>query len=95
MKKAIFTYLILLLTNITFGQSYFKIDSLKKELQNCDSSKQVVLYNEIVWQLRNSNPSEAIVYGKKAVEIAKNIKFYNGLAKAYGFLGRNHEPRQD
>ncbi len=87
MKKILFTYFLIYSISLSFGQTYFKIDSLKRELQNSDTAKKVAIYNEIVWRLRNSHPYEAIEYGKKAVEIAKKTKINNELAKSYGFLG--------
>ena len=39
------------------------------------------------WQLRSSAPRDAIVLGKRSIDLAKSLRDYRQLAKAYNFLG--------
>ena len=98
MKNIFLTYLILLLANTAFSQATysridslenelsFKVDSLINEINKSDSLNKAKLYNQIVWNLRNSNPQKAIEYGKTGLEIAKKISPVE-YAKASAFVG--------
>lgn len=50
-------------------------------------SEKVDVYNNLSWNLRNSNPEKAIEYGKIAIELSEKIDYANGLVKAYSFSG--------
>jgi serine phosphatase RsbU (regulator of sigma subunit) len=87
LKKIILTYSFLLLVAFAGAQSYFKIDSLKRELLNADSSEMARIYNEMIWTMRNNKPLEAVDYGKQAVILSKRFENYRELAKTYSFMG--------
>jgi len=86
--RALILLLALMLSiNVLGQQGFYQVDSLKKVLVSTHDSAKSVIYNQIIWKLRNSNPSEAIQYGKFALENAEKYKLYEQVSKAYSFLG--------
>ncbi|CAN5387673.1 ATP-binding protein [soil metagenome] len=63
------------------------LDSLEKISLSQKDSDLVKTYNELTWQYRLVSQEKAIEYGNKALEAAKKINFYKGIAQAYNDLG--------
>ena len=63
------------------------IDSLKTIGEQLKAKEKVDIYIQICWKLRNSDPENAINYGKKAIELANKTGYNEGLVKAYSFTG--------
>jgi signal transduction histidine kinase/Tfp pilus assembly protein PilF len=76
------------------GQKY--VDSLLLELPKMkqDTSKVNVL-NEIMLFYGGSKPSSGIVYGQKALSLAKKIKWQEGIAITSNYLGRVYFQKLD
>ncbi len=73
-----------------FSQSYppdKEIDSLMSLLPTLNDSLKTETYNQISWKSRNINPLQAIVYGKKALQLAEMIQFSKGQTTALSFIG--------
>ncbi|MEN8119504.1 MAG: tetratricopeptide repeat protein [Bacteroidota bacterium] len=87
-KKLFFLIIITLLFNsFAFSQSDASIDSLKKLLTQVDDSIKVDVLTKLCWKLRNSEPENAIKFGKEAIVLADEVNYKLGIVKAYSFTG--------
>ena len=84
-----FTLLILLFIATTVGFAQNKLtDSLKYLLSLAqEDTTRVLTIAELGLQFRNSNPDSSIIYGQKALALAKQIKFQRGEALALSNIG--------
>jgi tetratricopeptide (TPR) repeat protein len=86
-KKIPYLILLLFITNISCA-GHSKIDSLKELLQNAkQDSNRVNILLSICKLEQNYNTSEALEYGKKALSLAEDIDWNDGIAKANLRLG--------
>jgi len=85
-KKYILLILYLISSISLFSQT--KIDSLKRILktQAVDSLK-VKTYNELSYEIVPYNQDEAASYARKALKLAKKIKYKKGMGTAFHNLG--------
>lgn len=86
------TILILLLVSVAVQCTHAQqnaglIDSLEKLVRQQQDSALAKTYNELTWQYRLVNQEKAIMYGNKAVELAKKINYPVSEAQAYNDLG--------
>lgn len=97
-----FSYAILLLCllaatgAIAQKEGRQKIDSLLKDLprQKEDSGKAEIL-NELSYCYYAVNPDTGIIYGKEGLELATQLHWQNGIARANLALGYNYLRRSD
>lgn len=83
---------ILLVLAIAVPRSYTQpnakiIDSLEKLTSTQKDSALAKTYNELTWQYRLVDKDKAIMYGNKAIELSKKIRFPSSTAQAYNDLG--------
>jgi len=71
----------------SFSQSAVKVDSLKSLLPTADDSLKIEIYNQLSWELRNSEIHESIKFGLESIELSQKRKDYKNLTKAYSFTG--------
>lgn len=86
--------LVLLLTLITpdpgFVEMSYKqmqVDSLVCVLETADDSTRISVLLSLAWELRNTEPEKAVLYGTEAISLAERYGDYSNLAKAYSFVG--------
>lgn len=67
-------------------------DSLLNELNlaKTDSHK-VVILNELCWEFGASEPSKALEFGKRSIELSDKIGYVNGAATANSNIGRAYK----
>ncbi|GAB4469722.1 MAG: hypothetical protein OHK0057_11750 [Thermoflexibacter sp.] len=63
------------------------IDSLSNLLDTVKDTSKVLILNQLAWNYRNLDLSQAVAYGEQSIELAQSIKYYRGLAEAYNMLG--------
>lgn len=63
------------------------IDSLSNLLNSAKDTSKVLILNQLAWNYRNSDLSQAIAYGEQSIALAQSIKYYRGLAEAYNMVG--------
>ncbi|NQU52385.1 MAG: tetratricopeptide repeat protein [Bacteroidetes bacterium] len=89
-------YIVLVLFSITGYTQDAKTDSLKALLQTTmEDSTKIELLNTISYSLFTSEPSEAIDYGTRAMELAEKINYKKGLAYAFKNIGLGHYMQGD
>ncbi|MCB0450449.1 MAG: sensor histidine kinase [Confluentibacter sp.] len=90
MRRTVSIFLFLILCTLANAQVK-KTDSLLKLLSSVkeDTSK-VLLYLRISAEFENSQPSKAIIYGKKALQLSQKINFNTGTISAFKNLGYLH-----
>jgi signal transduction histidine kinase len=74
-----------------FAQQNTRLDSLLKASKTDKGAKLVKVYNEISWEYKNSNVDSALVYGKKAFDVAKSIQDKKAIASAYNSIASSYE----
>ena len=87
MKRFILLILLFIATTVSFGQNKLT-DSLKYLLSFAqEDTTRVLTMAELGLQFRNSNPDSSIIYGRKALALAKQIRFQKGEALALSNIG--------
>ncbi len=72
------------------------IDSLLKELPNLkEDTIKVNALNELAANYRNINPENGKNYANKALILAKQVDWTEGIATAYSYLGANQTIKAD
>lgn len=61
--------------------SLLNLTKTQKDSLLCDT------YNELTWQYRNIDRNKAILFGNKALELAKQLNYNKSIAQAYNDLG--------
>jgi two-component system, NtrC family, sensor kinase len=77
--------LLALACSMGFGQftTLEKLDSFKRQLNLVkEDSTRVLMMSDLTWHYHIWNPDSGIVYGQKALALAKQIKFPRGEARA-------------
>jgi signal transduction histidine kinase len=82
-----FIFTILLAVSCSMGYSQFtqieKLDSFKRQLSLVkEDSARVLMMSDLTWHYHIWNPDSGIVYGQKAIALAKQINFPRGEARA-------------
>jgi len=86
-KKSFIIIFVILLYFVSGFSQNSSIDSLVNSLNQADDRVKVDIYSQLCWKLRNSEPESAIKYGKKAIELALEINYEEGVVKAYSYTG--------
>ncbi len=83
-----------MLFNIIFGlvsiavtAQPMNVDSLKRLLNRPDDTTKVNVLNNLCWELRNTVPDEAIIYGREALALSEKLSYSHGLIRAYNRVG--------
>jgi|GEM_PF-1520128 len=91
-------YSLILLLSLSFAQQvtasslYFKseeekVSDLLKELSNSKTdSSRIEVIQDLVYELRDSDPNRGLEYGLEGVELAKKIGWLEGEARCYNNL---------
>src|SRR6056297_1178584 len=87
MKKFLLSNLLLIITILSFGNNNQEIDSLYKLLGTTHDSLKADVFNDLSWELRNSEPGKSIEYGLKAIDLAQKYNDYDNYIKAHSFVG--------
>lgn len=83
-----YSFLFLLSAFLQGASGNNKIDSLAERLnsEKADTVK-IELLNQLVWELKETNPEKAIYYGKQAVTLASKIGRTRSVAQSMNNLG--------
>lgn len=84
--KYLFLFLLFIYKLFAFAQQN-EVDSLINLLPNLNDSLRVEILNQISWKSRNTNPMQTVLYGKKALVLARTINFSKGQTTALSFIG--------
>jgi two-component system, NarL family, sensor histidine kinase UhpB len=79
-------FLLLLISFFSFAaqSQSFNVDSLRNKLKTAkQDTNKVILYRMLAGIVGNSNPVEAIEYGKNGVKLGKQLKWEKGVAGCY------------
>ena len=68
--------------------SYYKIDSLKAELEKLEGEEKADVYNLLFYAYRNTSPDSAKLYADSAYKKAQSLNYQNGIADATLNIGR-------
>lgn len=94
MKKILSLVIVLLLANISSyaqKQGPELIDSLIHELSKAKADTIKVQYmSQISFAYSNINPDSGLIFGNRALDLAKKIKWEKGIGNAYYFRGSNY-----
>ncbi|PIB35053.1 hypothetical protein BFP72_06410 [Reichenbachiella sp. 5M10] len=83
-------FLILHLTCVSWGYGQEEVDSLQQIIsRDHRDTSAVIALNSLSKVYYYAGNDSSIVVGQKAVSIAKNISYHEGLSKAYYMLGLN------
>ncbi|MBN1638530.1 MAG: tetratricopeptide repeat protein [Ignavibacteriales bacterium] len=85
-----------ILTVMFLSNTYFtaqNVDSLKKLIQSSENNKKVDLLNELATSYYYSYPESTIIYARIAQEIAKEINYIKGEARALDCIGNSYDIR--
>jgi two-component system NarL family sensor kinase len=89
MKYTFWTLLLALPTTLAAQPANSRLDSLQAVLRahpQADTSR-VKTLNELVWEQRASNPTQALALTKESLRLARQLRFSAGIAKAYNLQG--------
>ncbi|HTH32457.1 MAG TPA: tetratricopeptide repeat protein [Lacibacter sp.] len=82
MKKPVCVSLLTLF--VISAHSQFNVDSLRNELITAkEDTNKVILYRMLAGIVGNSNPVEAVEYGKNGLKLGKKLKWEKGVAGCY------------
>lgn len=82
-KHLVFTFLLLSFCPVVFAQQ-LNVDSLFTVLSKAkEDTNKVNIYRLLSVNLKFTDPAEAIVYGKKGIELSNKLVFDNGTAGCY------------
>jgi signal transduction histidine kinase len=82
MKKPVCVSLLTLF--VISAHSQFNVDSLRNELVTAkEDTNKVILYRMLAGIVGNSNPVEAVEYGKNGLKLGKKLKWEKGVAGCY------------
>jgi serine phosphatase RsbU (regulator of sigma subunit)/uncharacterized protein HemY len=87
MQRFIIIIVLLLCHLSAKPQNKAMIDSLSNLLNSANDTSKVLILNQLAWNCRNSDLSQAVAYGEQSIELAQSIKYYRGLAEAYNMVG--------
>lgn len=91
----IFILVYLLFPNITAGQEV-NYDSIKNVLLQSDKDEKPAIYNYLAREYYNENQIQhSLTHAKKALKIAKEVKNYEQIAKAYNRIGFIYRKEKD
>jgi tetratricopeptide (TPR) repeat protein len=80
-----------LCTFTSAAQQSKMLDSLLKAAKSDSGIQLVQTLNEISWEYKNSNADSALVYGKKALNVAKSIQGQKAIAASYNSIATSFE----
>lgn len=85
-------FILVLMVNLLAGTKFAKsqhhnIRQLKQALAESQDTTRVNTYSELAWQYINIDLDSAQMYGRKAVQLARQIDYKRGLAQALNDLG--------
>ena len=89
---------LLLLPLFSFGQKegQAKVDSILNVLPTTkQDTLRVKLLNELSYTYDNINPESGLKYGHEALQLAKKLKWANGIGMAYKCIGNNYSTKSD
>lgn len=88
MNKIILSLTLLFTTTYIFAHSSQTIDSLHQVLKtNITDRDKVDTYNKLAEEYRFSDSLKVATYAQKAIQIAQQIDYHEGIADAYYFIG--------
>jgi adenylate cyclase len=94
MKNILYLVIVLLLVNISSyaqKQGPELIDSLIHELSKAKADTIKVQYmSQISFAYSHINPDSGLIFGNRALDLAKKIKWEKGIGNAYYFRGSNY-----
>ncbi|MEO1655275.1 MAG: tetratricopeptide repeat protein, partial [Bacteroidota bacterium] len=103
--SSLLLFFLFILSQFSFAQNsqssedsryYLEIDRLLNNLESSQyDSNQVKILNKLSWIYKTSNPSKAIAYAEKALNIADSINYPIGMASSLNYLGVIHNLRGD
>ena len=92
MKRIFGVFLLLIITNIAFGQ----VESWIKQIDNTNGKDKVILLNKIAeYYTDESEGFSAKTYAKQAIELAESIDYTDGLAVGYFLLAEAYNLEND
>ena len=71
------------------------LDSLMQLLPKLEGTEKVDLLNQLSWDLKKTNPEQAIQYAHQSIELSKNVDYTKGQAKALYHLAIIYSIRSD
>lgn len=90
--KYTFTILFACLSMIALGQ----VEQWMEQAETGKGKNKVDLYNQIAeYYTFDSEPFLAKIYAQKAIEIAEDLAYYDGLAVGYFYLAEEYEQALD
>ncbi|MFC2086272.1 SpoIIE family protein phosphatase [Bacteroidota bacterium] len=82
--------LVFLLINLSFSNTradLFNIDSLLEVAEYSNDTSKLIIYKDIAWFIRNTDPIKSLKYGNKALEISMEIKDSNQISTLHNYIG--------
>lgn len=95
--KYIGTLIITLLLVPANAQNSERIDSLMVQLRALPllDSNRIVLYNQIGWEYRKSEPDSTIIYAERAIALTKRLNSKKGYARSLNYIGIGYHYKGD
>lgn len=88
--------LLFLLFNVPLYAQSQKADSLQNLLQKSkEDTNKVNILVDLAMDLWSSNPEKTIEYGKQAMELSKQLKYFRGEARSYQLFGVYYWQKND
>jgi signal transduction histidine kinase len=95
MKKMIRVLFILFILFIPHSGKAFINDSLRTIIALPDDTGKVTAFNDLALEVSYDNSDSAIFISMKALQLAQKIKWEEGIAKTFHFLGLFHSNKGD
>jgi signal transduction histidine kinase len=94
MRLSIYLFIIGL-SLISIAQEIDRIVKIKTQVANAGDSLKVHLYTDLCYEYRFISQDSAIMYGRKAISLAKSINYQNGIAQGSNDLGIIYADKMD
>ena len=95
--KHVFTIVLCLSFVVAKSQNDERIDSLRAKLNNLPllDSGRIVLYNQLGWEYRKSEPDSTIIYAERAIALTKRLDSDRGFARSLNYIGIGYHYKGD
>jgi adenylate cyclase len=81
------TILSYLLINTAFSQNKLKVDSLQSALTSISGKDRVDVLKDLAWELRKSDHTSAFKYLEEGMDLAEDLKYWEGLVDCIAYKG--------
>lgn len=94
-KYLCFFFILLFIPSRSFAQDEVRVDSLLQKLKTVKNKQKVDVYNALSNEYYHSDPDKGLMYGNKALSIAKKLDYIAGIAEGHRYIGKCYRSKLD